>query len=92
MSPLRSRSGGKVNRRRADPLGEAAMKIFGERAAAGRDDADVDRIAAVESDRPHFAGGEHAVEQFLGLFGKHADLVEDQGAAVRLHHLAGLGR
>ena len=83
----RQRDGG-----RADPLGQAGVEIFGQRPAAGRDDAHVDRVAAVEPDRPDFAGGEHAVEQLLGLGGKCADLVEQQGAAVGLDDLADLGR
>ena len=80
------------DRRRADPLGKAGMEIVGQRPAAGGDDPDVDRMAAVEADRADFAGGEHAVEQLLGLGGKRADLVEQQRAAVGLDQLAGLGR
>ena len=76
---------------RADPLGKPGVEVVGQRAAAGRDHADVDRIAAVEADRADFAGREHAVEQFLGLGGKRADLVEQQRAAVGLDQLAGLG-
>ena len=57
---------------RADPFGEAGMEIVGQRSAAGRDDPDVDGIAAVEPDRADFAGREHAVEQLLRLGGKDA--------------------
>ena len=48
-------------------------------------------MAAVEADRADFAGREHAIEQLLGLGRKGADLVEQQGAAVGLDQLAGLG-
>ena len=92
MSLLRSRSGGKCDGRARDPLGEAGMEVFGERSVARRDDADVDRIAAVEADRAHLAGREHAVEPLLGLGGQAADFVEDERAAVGLDELADLGR
>ena len=59
------------DRRRADPLGEAGVEILGQRAAAGRDHPDVDRMAAVEADRADLAGREHAVEQLL-RFGRQA--------------------
>ena len=68
------------------------MEVFGKRSAARRDDSNVDRIAAVEADRAHLAGREHAVEPLLGVGGKLGDLVEDERSAVGLDELAGLGR
>ena len=91
MSPLRSRSGGRLTTVVADPLGEARIEIVRQRAAGGGDDAHVDRVGAVAADRADFAGGEHAVEHFLGLRRQRADLVEQQGAAVGLDDPADLG-
>ncbi len=91
MSPLRSRSGGRVTVVVADSLGQARVEVVGQRAAAGGDHPDVDRIAAVEADRADFAGREHAVEPLLRLDRQGADFVEQQRAAVGLDQLAGLG-
>ena len=90
MSPLRSRSGGRTTVVVAIRSARPGVEILRKRAAAGRDHANVNRIAAVEPDRPNFAGREHAVETFLGFGGQSGDFVEDQRSAVRLHELAGL--
>src|SRR4051812_43251746 len=77
--------------RRANPLGQACEEIFGKRLAARRDDPYIDRLTAVQADGTDFAGGQHAIENFLRVGWKRADFVEKQGAAVRQHKLAGLG-
>ena len=92
MSPLRSRSGGKVTVVAPIRSARPASKIFGQRAAVGGDHPDVDRMAAVQADRPHFAGGQHSVEQLLRLRRKRRNLVENQRAAVGLDELARLRR
>ena len=68
------------------------MEIFRQRAATGRNDADVDGVTPIEADGADLTGREHAVEHLLRLLGHAADLVEDQRAAVGLDQLADLCR
>ena len=77
-----------VDDRRADALAEHRVEAFRQGRAAGRDQAQVDRRAAVAADRAHFAGGEHAIERFLRRLGKRRDFVEDERAGVGFDHPA----
>ncbi len=79
------------DRGRSDPFGKTGMEIVGQRSAAGRDDPDVDGIAAVEPDRADLAGRKHAVEQLLRLRRKEGHFIQNQRAAVGLDKLADLG-
>ena len=83
VAQRRDRDGG-----RRDPLGKAGMEVLRQRPAASCDQTDVDRIGAVASDGPHFAGGEYAIEPLLRFFGQRGNVVEQQCPAVRLHHPA----
>src|SRR6266576_6536 len=76
----------------ADPFGESAEEVLGQRSAGGGDDPDIDRLAAVEADGADLAGRQHAVERLLRFRRKRADLVEKQRARVGLDELADLGR
>src|SRR3954454_560762 len=76
------------DRGRADSLGEPGGKIFGKRAAVGRDHANVDRMAAVQPDRAALSGGEDPIEQLLSLKRKRGNLAENERSAVGLDELA----
>ena len=80
------------HRRRADPLGEARMEIVRQRMAARRNDADIDRLAAIETDWPDLARRENAIQGFLRCRRKRADLIEQQRSGIGLNKLAHLRR
>ena len=92
ISPLRSRSGGRMTTVTPIRSARPGSNSSRQRAAGRGDDPDVDRIAAVAADRADFAGGQHAVERFLGFGRQRGDFVEQQGAAIGLDDAAVLGR